>query len=209
MAAISDKTVGRLSLYRRLLGVYIADGRDTVRSHELAELARGTPAQVRRDLMIVGCPGRPNQGYDTRQLVERIGTVLDAPDGENVALVGVGNLGRAVLTYLAGRRPNLTVAAAFDIDPQKINHAFRGCPCWPVEEMSRVVRERGIRVGIIAVPAASAQSTADTLVAAGVRGLLNFAPVRLHVPGGVFTVDMDISMSLETAAYFARATTAP
>lgn len=204
MAAISDKTIGRLSLYRRLLAVFIADDRDTVCSRELAELARGTPAQVRRDLMIVGCPGRPSQGYDVRQLIERIGTVLDAPDGENVALVGIGNLGRAVLTYLAGRRPNLTVAAAFDIDPQKINHAFRGCPCWSVEQIPRVVRERGIRVGIIAVPAANAQAIAEALVAAGVRGLLNFAPVRLHVPDNVFTVDMDISMSLETAAYFAR-----
>jgi redox-sensing transcriptional repressor len=205
MPSISEKTIGRLSVYRRLLEDLLGEGKATVRSRELATLARSTAAQVRRDLMVaVGCQGRPNQGYRVADLLACIGTVLDAPDAEAVALVGVGNLGSALLRYLTDRRPKLSVTAAFDRDPRKIGRVVNGCPCYAATELPQVVMDRQIRVGIIAVPAAGAQEAATLLVNAGVRSLLNFAPVRLHVPEGVFVEDIDISTSLEKAAYFAR-----
>lgn len=205
MTRISEKTIGRLSLYRRVLSALAAEGRRQVPSHELATLARGTPAQVRRDLMeAVRCPGRRSQGYDVAELNKAIGDVLDSPRAEGVALIGVGNLGRAILAYLAGRRPKLKITAAFDNDLEKVNRIIKGTRCRPLDELPQTVLERDIHIAIIAVPAGAAQEVADLLVRAGIRGLLNFAPVRIQAPAGVFIEDIDITMALEKAAFFAR-----
>jgi len=201
---VSQKTIGRLSLYRRLLNRLVAEGAENVYSHELARLAGGTAAQVRRDLMAVGSIGSPKRGYEVRELVERIGAFLDHPMGQRVALVGVGNLGRAIMAYFTGRRPKLAIVAAFDNDPAKVNRVIHGCRCYAVEEIANVVARDDISVGIITVPAAQAQAVADMLVDAGVRGILNFAPVPLHVPPEAYVEDIDMTMSLEKVAYFAR-----
>ena len=129
MPAISDKSVERLSLYRRLLMIQLTQGADNVFSHELAALAGSTAAQVRRDLMVVGCSGSPSRGYNVRELMEAIGAFLDAPAGQRVALVGVGNLGRAILAFFGGRRPKLSIVAAFDVDPLKVDRVIHGCRC--------------------------------------------------------------------------------
>jgi redox-sensing transcriptional repressor len=207
MGIVSDKTIGRLSLYRRLLNGLLADGVSHVFSHQLATMAGGTAAQVRRDMMSVGYSGSPKRGYAVRELINSIGAFLDAPQAEGVALVGVGNLGRAILAYFSGRRPNLAIVAAFDADPYKVNRVIHGCRCFPMQDLPKIVQEMQIRTGIIAVPAAEAQAVAEELIRAGVRGLLNFAPVRLHVPRGVHTEDIDMTMSLEKVAYFARQAT--
>ena len=204
MPEISDKTIGRLSLYRRLLPTLLAEDNEHVRSHELALMARGTPTQVRRDFMALGCKGRPSLGYPVKELMECIGNFLDAPTGEAVALIGVGNLGRAILAYLSNRRPKLSVKVAFDNDEAKVMHAINGCPCYHTRDMGSIIRAEKICVGIIAIPAAYAQTVANDLVNVGIKGILNFAPVRLHVPKDIFVEDIDISMSLEKAAYFAR-----
>jgi redox-sensing transcriptional repressor len=201
---ISDKTIGRLSLYRRTVDKLLADGRTHVYSHEIASVCGVTSAQVRRDLMPTGYSGSPKKGYSIPGLIQSIGSVLDDPEEQNVALVGVGNLGRAILAYFTGRRPNLSIVAAFDRDPNKVNRVILGCRCYPVEELEAVVTARGIEVGILTVPAAAAQPIAEGLVACGVRGLLNFAPVSLRVPPEVYVEDLDMAISLERAAYFAR-----
>jgi redox-sensing transcriptional repressor len=201
---VPNRTIGRISLYRRLLAGLLADGTKHVFSHELAALAGVSPAQVRRDIMSLGYSGSPAHGYAVEDLINSIGQFLDAPAPEAVALVGVGNLGRAILSYFAGRRPNLTIVAAFDSDPAKANRIIQGCPCHPTEQLASVIAEQGIRIGIIAVPAAAAQGLADLLVRAGVRGILNFAPVPLWVPGTIYVENMDMTMSLEKVAYFAR-----
>lgn len=201
---ISDRTIGRLSLYRRLLRDLLSDGEKNIYSHQLAAMAGGTAAQVRRDIMAIGYSGSPVHGYDIEQLLESIGLFLDASQTQNVALVGVGNLGRALLAYFVGRHPTLSIVAAFDTDPAKANRVIHGCRCYPLEDLKRLVTELDIRLGIIAVPAPEAQGVANVLCQSGVRGLLNFAPVRLWVPEHVYVENLDVTMSLEKVAYFAR-----
>ena len=167
-------------------------------------MAGATAAQVRRDIMNIGYSGNPNRGYDVKELSGSIGSFLDEPEGQRAALVGVGNLGRAMLSYFAGRRPKLFIDAAFDNDPKKFGRVINGCHCFPIEEIGRVVAEKKITIGIITVPANEAQKTTDILVRAGVRGILNFAPVPLRIPSNVYVEDIDMTMSLEKVAYFAR-----
>ena len=200
----SGKTIGRLSLYRRVLYGLLAEGERSIYSHQLASLVGGTPAQVRRDVMAVGYTGSPSRGYDIQELAVGIGNYLDAAEGQGVALVGVGNLGRAILAYFSGRRPRLTIEAAFDNDPAKVGRAIHGCRCYSIKELGRVVREQGIQIGLITVPADAAQIVADRLCESGVRGLVNFAPVRLRLPEHVYVEDIDMTMSLEKVAFFAR-----
>jgi redox-sensing transcriptional repressor len=170
----------------------------------LAVLADVTPEQLRRDLMNVRYEGSPTRGYEVVVLEERIGTFLDPPTTQSVALVGVGNLGRALFAYFLGRRPLLQIVAAFDIDPAKVDRMINGCPSYHISEARTVMRDKGINVAMIAVPAAAAQSVADTLVEAGVRSLLNFADVRLRLPPDVYVEHIDIGVTLEKVAFFAR-----
>ena len=203
MNTISDKNIGRLSLYRRLLNRMRAESKTHLYSHELAALAGGTAARVRRDLMAIGYTGNPARGYQIEDLIDSLGNFLDTPEGRPVALVGIGNLGRAILSFFTGRRPKLYIAAAFDSDSSKVNRVIHGCRCYPVEKLVEVVRQKGITVGVVCVPAREAQAAAEQLAEAGVRGILNFAPIYLHLPGGVYVEDLDMTMGLEKVAYFA------
>lgn len=201
---ISDKAVGRLSLYRRLLRELLENGRSQVFSHELAILAGCTPAQVRRDIMNLGVLGSPAKGYEIQKLMTGISSVLDSDEPQKVALAGVGNLGRAILAYLSGRTTQFVITAAFDSDPAKVNRVIHGCRCYPVDELVHVVREENIQVGIVAVPAAEAQQVVSEFCRGGVLGLMNFAPVRVRVPVGVYVENLDVMAALERVAFFAR-----
>ena len=121
-----------------------------------------------------------------------------------MAIVGIGNLGRAILSFFQRRRPKLEITAAFDSDPWKVDRVVQGVRCHALADIERVVKEQGITLAVLTVPAGAAQEVADTLVAAGIKGILNFAPAPLRVPLGVFVEDMDLAMSLEKVAYFAR-----
>jgi len=201
---LSARVIERLSTYRRVLRSAASTGKAAVYSHELAALSACTPAQVRRDIMTVGYTGTPAKGYDVSALVDEISGVLDAPGNRAFALLGVGHIGQAVMAYFPGRSPHLTIAAAFDSDPQKAGRVIHGCRCYAMDELERVLGEQGIDMALIAVPAAAAQPLADRLIEAGVKGLLNFAPVRLQVPPGVYVEHVDITVSLEKVAFFAR-----
>jgi redox-sensing transcriptional repressor len=205
----SRKTIARMSLYRRLLISLRDAGTTHVYSHQLARLAEVTAAQVRRDFMAIGYSGSPTRGYEIEQCIESIGTFLDAPDRQSVALVGVGKLGRSVLAHFAGRRPKLAIVACFDDDLTKVGTSIEGCRCHHVDDLESVIGKRAIEIAIIAVPAEAAQAVADRLVRGGVRSIVSFASTPLHVPPGVTVEDMDITAALETAAYFARLTPAP
>ena len=204
MREISDRTVRRLSLYRRILGQLVEQGRQSVYSHELAQMTGATAEQVRRDLMAIEYSGSPMRGYDSAMLLESVSRLLDAPEEQRVALVGVGNLGRAIIAYFFGRRPRLCIVAGFDTDPAKAGTEIQGCPCYPMTDLERIVRQERIDVGVITTPASSAQAVADALAAAGARGVLNFAPVTLNAPPGVFVEQIDMSVALATVAFYAR-----
>lgn len=201
---ISYKTVARLSIYRRILAGLQQRGVTTMHSHELASAAGVTPAQVRRDLMAVSGMGSPSKGYDVVQLAESIEAFFGHQECVNVALVGLGNIGKAILAYFHGRRPNLAVAAAFDIDPNRVDCVIHGCRCYPMSTLGEKIRELNISVGIIAVPVAAAQEVAKTLVDHGILGIMNFAPIPLRVPQNVYLEQVDMTTSLETVAFFAR-----
>jgi len=201
---VSERTIGRLSTYRRLLNTMYSRGVKNIFSHQLAEAARMTAAQVRRDVMSLGYTGSTVRGYNVEGLIGSIRQALDNPEGEKAALVGLGKLGRAILAYFAGRRPKLKITAAFDRNRDKAGQILHGCRCYHVSELAEVTRAAGICVAIITVPASAAQSIADELVRAGVRGILNFAPLPLQVPPDVYVEGMDVTMALEKVAYFAR-----
>jgi redox-sensing transcriptional repressor len=207
MVQVPEKTIGRLSLYRRLLADATSKGVHNLYSHDLARLAGVTAAQVRRDLMAVGYMGSPTRGYEVAVLNGSISALLDAPVAQGIALVGVGNLGRAILAYFAGRHPSLSFVAAFDTDPGKADRVIHGCRCYPMGELAHVVEREDIRTAVIAVPAEHAQEVADQLVAAGVTSVLNFAPTSLRVGPGVYLEHNDLTTLIERVAFFARART--
>lgn len=200
----SEKTVERLSLYRYLLYGILADGERNVFSHELAAMAAVSPAQVRQDMMVLGYSGSPNQGYEVGKLIASITEFLDDAHGRNIALVGVGNLGRAILSNFAGQRSRLQIVAAFDVDWQTVNRMVHGCWCHPLDKLTSVMREQDITVGIICVPPTAAQEVSDLLCKGGARGILNFAPYRLQVPEHVYVSNLNIAVALEKVAYFAH-----
>ena len=201
--SLPNRMVERLVVYRRHLRQWLGEGRMRVYSHDLAKLEDVTPAQVRRDLMTIGYTGSPAKGYEVEGLIEHISTLLDAGSIGGFALVGAGHLGRAILDYLARRHPEYQVVA-FDVNPEKAGRITHGCRCYLIDELETVLAEHPMRVGVITVPAEAAQDVATRLVAAGVRGLLNFAPVRLQVPDSVVVEDADIALLLEKVAFFAR-----
>ncbi len=201
---ISDKTVGRLSLYRRLLTRLLEKGEEQIFSHRIATLSGASAAQVRRDLMVVGYQGTPSRGYDVKELCRCIEEFLHHPGGQRVALVGLGNLGRAIVSFFGRFRPSLQIVASFDTDPSKTGRVIHGCHCYALEEIEEVVRELRVTIGILTVPPTAAQAAATALVEAGVGGILNFAPISLQVPEHVYVEDIDLTMSLEKTAYFAR-----
>lgn len=166
-------------------------------------MAGATAAQVRHDVMSIGYSGTPTQGYEVEKLIESIGEFLDTPLSRNIALMGVGNLGRAILSDFAVRRPTLKIVAAFDVEPDRVNRVIHGCRCHSLEELQQIIWTQQIAIAIIAVPASEAQPIADTLCEAGICGMLNFAPVRLQVPQGVFVDDVNITIALEKVSYFA------
>lgn len=202
--AIPPKTVERLAIYRRQLRELKSNRLSHIYSHQLAELANNTPAQVRRDLMIIGCSGgNPKQGYSIDYLLDSISSILDKDEGQQIALVGVGDLGKAILSYSSYQHSSLSIAAAFDIDEAKIGKVIANCKCYPMAEFKEKVKELGITLGIITVPSVCAQSIADIMVKAGIKGILNFAPASLRVPNNIFLDRIDITMELEKVGYFA------
>jgi redox-sensing transcriptional repressor len=191
-------------LYRRILSELAAEGGRTIASHALAERAGGTAAQVRRDLMSTGCVGKPNRGYAVPELLAALHAVLDTPGGQRAVLVGLGNLGRALLAHFTARRREIEIVAALDADPRKSGRAYHGCPCYRPDQTESVVRDKQIKIAVLAVPAEAAQLVADELARCGVRAFLNFAPTPLQTPDGIHVENVDLTMSLEKVAFYAR-----
>ncbi len=199
--AVPKAVVNRLSLYLRELQHLVRDGHQTTSSGHLGNLLGLTDAQVRKDLAYFGHFGYPGIGYRCEELISAIRHILGTDRTWSVAMVGVGNLGRALLGYRGFGRQNFRIVAAFDVEPEKTGSAIEGVPIYHLDRLSEVVREHGIKLGMIVVPAAAAQSVADKLVAAGVEGIVNFAPVTIVLPPMVSLVGVDLAMELERLSF--------
>ncbi len=191
----------RLSLYVRQLNALARDGVTTVSSNELGQALGLTPAQVRKDLASVGQLGFPGVGYRVALLAAELRRALGTDRDWKIALVGVGHLGSALIRHKGFREQGFVIAATFDKDPALHGRTVEGLTIRPVEEIGAVVGREGIRLAMIAVPAEAAQDVADRLVAAGVKGILNFAAVGLDVRDDVQTSTVDLSMHLEQLTY--------
>lgn len=189
-------------MYRRLLKGALEEGKTHIYSYELASLFNKTPSMIRSDIMLIGYTGSPTKGYEIKTFIQCISNILDNPDGNRIALAGIGNLGRAILSYFISRRFNLSITAAFDIDPSLQNKVIAGVRCYHTSRMAEVIKKEGITIGIITTPADAAQDVANTLVSADIRSILNFAPCPIHVPPHVHLEYNDISMTLEKVAFF-------
>jgi redox-sensing transcriptional repressor len=201
---LPHKTVERMSQYRRTLLLILSREKTHVFSHEIAQMLHITPVQVRRDLMLIGYSGNLRKGYDIKELIELIGKIIDTEKGQKVAVVGLGNLGKAFISYFKGKRTKLTIVAAFDINPEKVDRMYDGVPCYPVTRLKEIIRKENISIGIITVPAEQAPAIAESLVQAGVKGILNYSPKPLNVSPHVYLEEYDMITSLEKVAFFAK-----
>jgi redox-sensing transcriptional repressor len=201
---LSRASVGRLSLYLRRLEELLRDGTDRVSSSVLGESLGVTDTQVRKDLASLGNLGHPGIGYAALELVAAIRRVLGIDRGWSVALVGVGNLARALLHYQGFVERGFRIVALFDSDPSKIGLRIDNLVVYAPQDMPRVVAETGAELGLLSVPSEAAQAAADALIAAGIRGLLNFAPQVLRVPPGISVVSVDLTVQLEQLAFLVQ-----
>ncbi len=201
---LPERTVERLSEYRRSLLQCLEEGKTHIFSHELADLHHNTAVQVRRDIMFIGYTSMQRKGYDVSELVDVIGDILDSERGLNVAVIGVGNLGRAVTTYFVGKRSKLNIIATFDVDTTKIDRVISGVKCYPLSRLKEVVEAQQISIAIMTVPADSAAEVMAQLVEAGLKGVMNFTTVPLNVPPEMYLDEYDMITSLEKVAYFVK-----
>ena len=204
MKHLPHKTVERLSQYRRALLLILTKEKTHVFSHEIAQMLHITPVQVRRDLMLIGYSGNLRKGYDIKELIELIGRIIDTDKGQRVAVIGLGNLGKAIISYFRGKRTKLTIVAAFDINPEKTDRIYNGVPCHHIDLLPKIIRQENITIGIITVPAEQAAAVAETLVLSGIKGILNFTPKPLNVSPYVYLEEYDMITSLEKVAFFAK-----
>jgi len=203
---LPGKTVERLSTYRRTLLGCLDEKRSFIFSHELAALLHITAVQVRRDLMLIGYSSVQKKGYDIRALIDAIGAIIDSEESLNVAIIGIGNLGRAVASYFKGKRSKLNLVASFDTDPLKINKVISGVRCYPYNEMEKIIKELNIKIAILTVPADFAREIAEETVRFGVKGILNYTTIPLNVPAWVYLEEYDMITSIEKVAYFVKET---
>lgn len=199
---ISESTIHRLSLYFRLLSALEREGAATVSSRELAQREKLTPAQVRKDLSFFGSFGTRGLGYPVKELKERIAKILGLNRAWNVAVVGAGNIGSALISYKEFQRQGFNIKAIFDNDQRKIGSNHKGIMVSDVKNLREELKANQIDLAIIAVPGTAAQNVVDEAVAAGVRAILNFAPVSLKVPENVSVRNENMSMELEQLSYF-------
>ena len=199
--AVPQAVVSRLSLYLRELQHLIRDGHETTSSTQLGTLLGFTDAQVRKDLANFGQFGYPGIGYRCPELVREIKKILGTDRDWPVCMVGIGNLGRALLGYRGFSTKGFNLVAAFDVDNSKIGSQIEGVPIYHLDNLGRMVAEEGIKLGIVAVPGEAAQTVADALVSAGLEGILNFTPVTISVPDTVQLIGVDLAIELEQLSF--------
>ncbi|MHB8766541.1 MAG: redox-sensing transcriptional repressor Rex [Deferrisomatales bacterium] len=199
---VPEATIKRLSIYMRVLKDLEKKGVEVISSAELADICGVNAAQIRKDLTYFGEFGIRGVGYYVKELHFDIRKVLGLNQRRNVALVGVGNLGRALASYRNFSDHGYNFVAAFDVDPKKVDAVLPGgVPVYPMEEMGRVAAEKGIEIAIVTTPAETAQAAVDAVVRAGIKGVLNFAPTQVQVPDGVKVKKVDLTTEFDNLVY--------
>jgi len=207
---IPEKTITRLSIYLRCLEELESDGVTSVSSRQMAGRFGLNSAQVRKDLAYFGQFGVRGLGYYIAELKHNLERILGLKQDWEVALVGVGNLGSALIAYKGFQARGFRISLAFDMDPDKVGRQIDGVVVMEVAKMVPTLRKKRVKIAMLAVPAAGAQSVADLLVDSGVTAILNFAPTQLAVPEGVKVQNVDLSVLLKTLSYHTvRATHTP
>ena len=198
---IADSTVRRLAIYLRFLEEFQLHGRDTISSTALAERAGTTSAQVRKDLSFFGSFGKRGLGYDVPGLVGRLHQILGLDHRYRVIIIGAGRLAGALVQYTGFSARGFEVVAIVDRDPAKVGEVWGRLTIEDVAQLEAIVAREAVEIAILVTPADPAQGLLDRLVAAGVRAVLNFAPVQLYAPGGVDVKNVNLAVELETLAY--------
>lgn len=199
---IPDIVIGRLPLYLRALVRLRQEGRDVTSSHELGRRLGISSAQIRKDLSHFGGFGKQGTGYQIEYLINKLEQVLQVNREWRVAVVGAGNLGSAISHYKGFRDRGFRICWLFDADPAKIGQEIGGFPVLSIQELETVIEQNHVDIAMIAVPAEYAQDVADTIVAAGVRAILNYAPINLTVPDDVMVQYIDPVIHLQHMTYY-------
>jgi redox-sensing transcriptional repressor len=200
---VSELTTNRLSVYLRCLNALDASGVRTVSSQSLAEQFHLNAAQIRKDLAYFGEFGVRGVGYYVKELRRHLRQILGIDRGVCVAIMGAGNLGLALADYPGFREEGFEIVALFDTAREKIGHRSKaGVPIYDVRDLRKVVRRERIRIAVIAVPTGAVQAVVNTVVAAGIKAVLNFSPGAIRVPDGVKLKSMDLTVSLESLSFF-------
>ena len=199
---IPKATAKRLPLYYRYLIFLNDEGKEKVSSTELSEAVQVDSASIRRDFSYFGALGKRGYGYDVKSLLNFFKKILNQDTLTNVALVGVGNMGQALLNYNFKRTNNIRISAAFDINPEITGTIMSGVPVYDMSEMKKQLQEQQISIAILSVPQSAAQKTADEMIEAGIKGIMNFTPLRLSAPADVRVQNVDLATELQTLIYF-------
>jgi redox-sensing transcriptional repressor len=198
---ISESTVRRLSLYLRFLEQFAAQGQTTISSAELARRGGTTSAQVRKDLSFFGSFGKRGLGYSVLELAAKIRDILGLRREYRVVLLGAGRIGSALIQYPGLGQRGFHVTAIYDKDPRKIGSRWNGLVVRDVRHLEADLGREATDIAIVVTPAEAAQDVVDRLVAAGVKAILNFAPVRLAVPSDVVVRSVNMALELETLSF--------
>lgn len=199
---IPDIVIGRLPLYLRALTRLAIEGQEVTSSHELGRRLGISSAQIRKDLSHFGGFGKQGTGYQISYLVEQLRQVLKVNQEWEVAIIGAGDLGTALLHYKGFVDRGFRIACVFDNSPQKIGKKIGDFVVHPIDDMQKVIQERGIKMAMIAVPAEKAQEVADKLIEVGVRAILNYAPMTLNVPADIKVQYIDPVVQLQRMTFY-------
>lgn len=203
-SGIPEKTIERLSEYRRTLLSCRKQGITHIFSHVLAGIHGITAVQVRRDLMLIGFSSDTKKGYDVQVLIDYISRILDSETPINIAILGMGHLGQAITKYFNSKGLKLKITAAFDIDPEKVGHEIDGIACYHMDDFEQKAEELDLSMVVVSSPTKVAPSLVVPIINAGIKGVLNFTSTPLNFPQGIVVENYDITTLLEKVAYFVK-----
>lgn len=203
-AEIPEIVIGRLPVYLRTLQRLEQEGKQVTSSHELGELLGISPPQIRKDLSQFGEFGKQGTGYNVRYLSTQLRKILNLDVIWDIAIIGAGDVGRALARYQGFLNRGFRVRLIFDDDTQKIGKLIGGYEIFDTRNMEEIIKETGVLIAMLAVPAAAAQSVADKLVDAGVKAIVNYAPIQINTPTGIRVQYLDPAIHLQKLTYYLK-----